>query len=245
MEDFSALAARIAVGIGELRGCLILSRDGLELGSYPPGEEALVKPAWLRFAQLGDPEKGFVEFGEDLWVYVRRGPYAVFAVSSAMARPGLLMDQLEQLLLAAEETRSTRQALKLPEVPDDAPDAPKDTPRIPILRGLDPPSAQTPRPEGPERTEPVGTSERVSGRTSEGPAKEGETSEPDRAKAGAEQRRFGEREPAPRSAPGERPLDPEVDRVLLAQEFSRLLQERRFDDEDEATRHGAGGGTSA
>ena len=35
MDDYSALAYRIAGGVADVRGCLILSRDGLILGSYP------------------------------------------------------------------------------------------------------------------------------------------------------------------------------------------------------------------
>jgi len=33
LEDFDALASSLALGLGEVRGCLILSRDGLVLGS--------------------------------------------------------------------------------------------------------------------------------------------------------------------------------------------------------------------
>jgi hypothetical protein len=124
MEEFLALAARVAASVRELRGVLILSRDGLVLGAFPEGDEALIKPTWLRFAGLGEPEKGFVEFADELWVYVRRGPYASFAVSGSHARPGLVMDQLEQMLLAAEEVRAKREI----RVPDAAP-APSGKPR--------------------------------------------------------------------------------------------------------------------
>lgn len=200
MEDFSSLAARIAVGVGGLRGCLILSRDGLELGSYPAGEEGLIKPAWLRFAALGDPEKGFVEFGDELWVYVRRGPYAVFAVGAATVRPGVIMDGLEQLLLAAEEARAKRDALKVPEVPD----APKGKPRTSLHK--------EPKHASPAHSAPVGT-EALSTQAARSPAATPERSDaltPDRAPDDG---------------------DEEVDRVLLAQEFSRLLQGRRTGDE--------------
>ncbi len=128
MDDFSAIAARIAVSVGQLKGCIILTRDGLVVGSYPPSDESPVQRAWLRFAALGDPEKGFVEFGDELWVYVRRGPYAAFVLSEASARPGLVIDQLQQLLLSAEEARAKREALKLPDVAD----APKSKPRTPL-----------------------------------------------------------------------------------------------------------------
>ena len=35
MDDYSALAYRIAGGVADVRGCLILSRDGLNISSYP------------------------------------------------------------------------------------------------------------------------------------------------------------------------------------------------------------------
>ena len=119
MEDFTALAARVAVGVGELRGCLILSRDGLVLGSYPEEDEALVKAAWLRFAALGEPEKGFVEFGLEAWCYVRRGPYAAFALTGMSVRPGLVIDEMEACLLQAEDERSRPGPLRVPEGPGD------------------------------------------------------------------------------------------------------------------------------
>ena len=112
MDDFSALAQRVAVSVGDVRGCLILSRDGLVLGSYPEGEEAAVKPAWLKFATLGEPEKSFVEFADQIWVYARRGPYSAFGIAAATMRPGLLLDMLEQALLEAEQSRTTRDCLR-------------------------------------------------------------------------------------------------------------------------------------
>jgi hypothetical protein len=137
MDDYSALAYRIAGGVADVRGCLILSRDGLILGSYPDDETA-VKPAWMRFASLGDPERSFVEFGDQVWVYVRRPAYGAFAVADAGVRPGLVIDQLEQILLAAEEARTRRDTLRVP----DAAAAPSGKPRT----SLHPPA---------ERTEPV------------------------------------------------------------------------------------------
>src|SRR5436190_19013777 len=119
--DFSSLASRIGADIEGLRGCIIVSRDGLVLGGYPAEGEKLLRPAWLRFAALGDVERGFIEFSGDLWVYVHRGPYAAFAVSAPTGRPGLLIDELEQVLLSAEEARSKRPATGKP----DAPEAPR------------------------------------------------------------------------------------------------------------------------
>jgi len=243
VEDFSALASRIAVGVGEVRGCLILSRDGLVLGSFPPGEEHLVKPAWVRFAAMGDPEKGFVEFADELWVYVRRGPYAAFAVAGTGIRPGLLMEHLEQALLAAEEARSKREALRIPDVPP----APSGRPRTSLhkeVRSVAPAPAHAPaagqeegraRPTAPapERTGPGAPgaapppgprAEAPSGAT-EAPA--GSPSRPEDGPPGASAPAAADGPGGPRTAEEEA----EVDRVLLAQEFSRLLQESRLDDE--------------
>jgi hypothetical protein len=126
MEDFSALAQRIAVSIREVRGCLILSRDGMVLGAYPDEEEDAAKSAWLHFCALGEPERSFVEFSEQTWAFVRRGPYAAFAVAEAGVRPGIMVDQLEQILVAAEDGRVKRgDTFKLP----DAASAPSGKPR--------------------------------------------------------------------------------------------------------------------
>lgn len=238
MEDFSALASRIAVGVGEVRGCLILSRDGLILGSFPPGEESLVKPAWVRFAAMGDPEKGFVEFADELWVYVRRGPYAAFAVAARGIRPGLLMEHLEQALLAAEEARSKREALRIPDVPP----APSGRPRTSLHREVRPAPQPAPAQAGPAREE---AAMRLG--ASPGPGPSADAARPPVApgrggapSAGPSEGATG-REGAPRSAGaaagqggragGREDEEEEVDRVLLAQEFSRLLQESRLDDE--------------
>ena len=40
-----------------------------------------------------------------MWAYVQRGPYAAFVVAEPGIRPGVLVDQLEQALLVAEEGR--------------------------------------------------------------------------------------------------------------------------------------------
>ncbi len=140
MDDYSALAYRIAGGVADVRGCLILSRDGLILGSYPDDETA-VKPAWVRFASLGDPERSFVEFGDQVWVYVRRPAYGAFAVANAGVRPGLVIDQLEGILHSAEESRNRRETLRVPE----AMGAPSGKPRT----SLHPPENGAPSTSGP------------------------------------------------------------------------------------------------
>jgi hypothetical protein len=221
MDDFSDLAARIGTSVGELRGVLILSRDGLVLGAFP--DETISKPAWVKFASMGDPEKAFVEFGNELWAYVRRGPYAAFAVSGVNVRPGLLLEQLEQAILVAEEARSKREGLRVPEA---AVQAPTGKPRT----TLHPEPQQTEKVEEPvivhadTATEAVAAAPEVASvpaAETAAPAPEAASPPPPAAK------------PAPpASDEDDSSGEGEVDRVLLAQEFSRLLQETGSHDEE-------------
>jgi hypothetical protein len=105
VEDFNALAMSLGAGMADVRGCLILSGDGLVLGAHPAEAERTTTPAWVRFAAIGDPERGFAQFGTETLCYVRRGPYAAFAVAGPGARPGLMIAHMEQVLLAAEQSR--------------------------------------------------------------------------------------------------------------------------------------------
>ena len=116
MEDFNTLASSLAQGVGDVRGCLILSRDGLVLGAHPVEAEGVTTPAWVRFATIGDPERGFAQFGTETWCYVRRGPYAGFALVGPGARPGMVIDHMDQVLLAAEEGRTRHEGLRGTEV---------------------------------------------------------------------------------------------------------------------------------
>jgi hypothetical protein len=218
MEEFSALAARVAASVVELRGCLILSRDGLVLGAFPAGEEGPVKTAWLRFAVVGEPEKGFLEFGDEIWTYVRRGPYAAFAVSGLGVRPGLLIDQLDQMLYTAEEVRARREALRLPEVTP----APSGKPRT-SLHPEARPSVPTPAPVTPPAQ---ATPEAAPGPPEPSPSPPAPTEPP--------QPTSGSPPPERRStAPGKKGEDPDVDRVALAQELSKLLQDTEGGDENQ------------
>ena len=151
MDDYSGLAARAAAGVGGLRGCLILSRDGLVLGAHPDDDDSLTKPSWLRFATLGEPERSFVEFPDQVWVYVHRGPYAAFAVADAGVRPGLVIDQLEQALLTAEESRIRRDGLRAPDAAAAAA-GPRTTMHPPRRR---PPSPRRPHPRRPPPPPPL------------------------------------------------------------------------------------------
>ena len=136
MDDYSALAQRISLNVEEVRGCLLLSRDGLVLGAFPDGDETVAKSAWLRFCALGEPERSFVEFTDQVWAFVHRGAYGAFAVADVGVRPGILVDQLEQVLMSADEGRARRETLRVPE----APTAPSGKPRS----NLHPPVAKPP-----------------------------------------------------------------------------------------------------
>ena len=76
MDEYAALAQRVVLTMDDVRGCLVLSRDGMILGAYPEEDEQSFKPAWLTFAHVGEARRGFVEFSDQMWAYVHRGPYA-------------------------------------------------------------------------------------------------------------------------------------------------------------------------
>jgi hypothetical protein len=272
MDDYTALAQRISVNVREVRGCLLLSRDGMTLGAYPDEEEGLAHSAWLRFCGLGEPERSFVEFPDQVWAFVKRSAYAAFAVADVGVRPGILVDQLEQMLLSAEEGRARRDTLRLP----DASAAPSGKPRTslhPSAERVDaahepdevpadivaaqivappPDEAELPMPSA-AAAEPPSHWKRAD------PAAEGESAPPmTAAELGAAAKaadpvppmpppaaQAASADPAspPGSALGKEPKrlaggaggpaqeDGEVDRVLLAKEFSGLLQVDTADDE--------------
>jgi hypothetical protein len=139
MDEYSALAQRVVLTMDDVQGCLVLSRDGLVLGAYPDEEESAVKVAWLRFVHVGDARRSFVEFGDQTWAYVHRGPYAAFVVSGLAVRAGVLLDQLEQGLMVAEQSRAKRDATRIPE----APAAPTGRPRTNLHPPDRTPAAET------------------------------------------------------------------------------------------------------
>jgi hypothetical protein len=230
MNDYSALAQRVSMSIDGVRGCLLLSRDGMILGAHPEGDtESHVRFAWVRFAAVGDPERSYIEFPDQIWAFVRRGGYSAFAVADSGVRPGVLVDLLDQALMMAEQSRADdRETMRLPEMPS----APSGKPRTSLHRQERPPAsapthAPAPAPvevtasqESEERTAPP--PESVSAPTSSEPANAPAAAEPDpRADPGTE---------AP-TRPLSREDEPEVDRILLAKEFAGLLQVPKEDDE--------------
>jgi hypothetical protein len=114
--DYSALASRVA-SFSDVLGCIILSSDGLVLGTFPPadGDGDGIKEAWLRFAAIGNPERGFVKVDDQLWAYLSSGPYAAFAVADGSTRPGVLIDHLEQTLAVAGESRDNLAVARPPD----------------------------------------------------------------------------------------------------------------------------------
>jgi hypothetical protein len=234
MSDYSVLAQRVSLSTAGVRGCLMLSRDGMVLGAYPEGEsETQLRAAWVRFAAVGDPERSYVEFPDQIWAFVRRGSYGAFAVADVEVRPGVLVDTLEQALMAAEQERALdRETMRLPDVPT----APSGKPRT-ILH----------RPERPSTPEPepvIVRSERIDAVASPGvapdvapaaPEAEPSAGEPspgvdEGASPAAEDGAPATADEGPDAQEGKED-ESEVDRILLAKEFAGLLQVPREDDE--------------
>jgi hypothetical protein len=242
MDELSGLASTLAAGVGDVRGCLILSRDGLVVGSHLPEGEGTVRPAWIRFAAVGEPERGFVQFGTETWCYVRRGPYAAFVVVGPGARPGLVIDHMDQLLVSAEEARMNRTGPRdEPAVPPALSSKPRTPlhpdPRPvvdPVVIGLD---AEAPVPAAVPAATTIGGAERPTnsvGSAHVGPSgpTDAETGEPP---GDASPEEGPPPEPLDRSAEAPPELDAglwdlsegdgDVDRFSLAREFGQLLQD--------------------
>lgn len=236
MNDYSALAQRVSMSIGGVRGCLLLSRDGMVLGAHPEGEaETHIRSSWMRFAAVGDPERSYVEYPDQVWAFVRRGSYSAFAVADAGVRPGVLVDLLDQALMVGEQDRARdRETMRLPEVPV----APSGKPRI-SMHKQERPAAPAPIPQdvtsqAVEEADPVEAPPEV-------------TLSAEAAPVQAEPETAGNEPPSPEEAlpapaqdvdrrerperPEKREDESEVDRILLAKEFAGLLQVPKEDDE--------------
>jgi hypothetical protein len=223
MSDYASLAQRVAAGVAGIRGCILLSRDGMVLGAHPEGElESQVKAAWLRFAALGDPERSYLEFPDQTWAFVRRGAYAAFVVADAGVRPGLLVDLLDQVLMAGEVERiHERDAMRIPE----APVAPSGKPRT-VLHRVERPATPEPQHVAVPAEDVTVVEADPDPAADAGPPPEPD--EPGASEAPPEEDPRSADEPAPRPEPED---GLEVDRILLAKEFAGLLQVPRDDDE--------------
>jgi len=224
MEDLTALAERLSGSVGESRGALIVSRDGLVLGAHPADAESFLKFAWLRFNSLGEPERGFVQFGTEIWCFLRRGAYAAFVVTATTVRPGLVIDQMEMILLAADETRTRRDGLRAEPAAAPPTAAPSGKPRttlhpdtrpaeLPVVIHADvvPAASAQGAPAKPERADTAGSvaAPKVPPSPGAKPAKASSDEEGADSVWGA----------------SDDDSDEEVDRFSLAREFSQLLQE--------------------
>jgi hypothetical protein len=241
MEDFNGLAQRVALSGDGVHGCLILSRDGLVLGAYPTIDDSVAKSSWLKFAKsLGEPERGFVEFPDQVWVFARKGAYSAFAVGGAGIRPGVLLETVEQALMTADASRANRDSLRIPE----APTAPTGKPRT----SLHPPASTRQAPEPVSVAAEAIVAEAAAAQPVESydaPSAGSDVPEATEPEAAVEAPPDPTNEPEP--GPQDRPAQPseprlaghpqpvedegEVDRVMLAQEFSGLLQMGEGDDE--------------
>lgn len=110
--DFGALTHAVVAGVPDVRSCLMVSRDGLALGASPAAEEDRTLEVWTRIGSLGDVERGFITVRDEIWVFCRRGTYGAVATASPTARPGLILDHLEQMVLMAEEARVRKEGLR-------------------------------------------------------------------------------------------------------------------------------------
>jgi len=238
MSDYSVLAQRVSLSVTGVRGCLMLSRDGMILGAHPEGEdESALRAAWVRFAGVGDPERSYVEFPDQIWAFVRRGSYGAFAVADVGVRPGVLVDMLEQALMAGEQERANdREMMRLP----DAPAAPSGKPRT-VLHKPERPTAAEPEPmvvasEASEVSEPAVAAEAetpvpATSVASEAPAMdEPIASPPDQGEPATAEGTEPPADGSPDAQEGKED-ESEVDRILLAKEFAGLLQVPREDDE--------------
>ncbi len=233
MNDYSALAQRLSMSVTGVRGCLMLSRDGMVLGAHPEGEsESQIRASWVRFAALGDPERSYVEFPDQIWAFVRRGGYSAFAVADVGVRPGVLVDLLEQALMMGEQDRAQdRETMRLPEMPI----APSGKPRI-SMHKQERGSTVAPAPVPSEVTLPASAEVASSTEVRAGADASEAGSDPGQAEAkgpGAEGEPAARHDPetAAPSRAERREDEPEVDRILLAKEFAGLLQVPKEDDE--------------
>ena len=240
MDDYAALVERVCFVLPKVLGCLLLSEDGLVL-SASPEDGNVAEAAWRHFFAIQEPVRGFLAFADQNWVYVRHGAYAVFVVADVGVRPGVLVDQLEQVLTTA--ATGVAETFHVPEAVAPAP-APVPTPApvpvpVPasITASIPPAREPAPIPASVAEIEPIAVAVEAEPKKSE--SKKGDSKKGDAKKA----------EAVPPLAPPAASAavagswaqvgvadradddDGEVDRVQLAQEFSGLLQMDRADDE--------------
>ncbi|MGH2723130.1 MAG: hypothetical protein ACRDI0_02500 [Actinomycetota bacterium] len=224
--DLTTLATSICAGLDGVRVCLLLSGDGLTLGAHPPDGEGRAREVWGRLQGIGDPVRGFMDIGEEVWVVLRRGPYTGVLVTGPGVKAGLLLDKLEFMLRTAEEARA-RDATAVA-TPPSRPEATR-RPRTSLHAEA---NGDAPPPSPEQGTKPA--------RDGRGPTSAPRYTAPEVLQGAAKRvvditAAGGDPEPEP-DAPSAPPRDPrgnrrsaaddgEVDRVALAREFRQLLGE--------------------
>jgi hypothetical protein len=233
--DFAALTQAVVAGLPDVRSCLMVSRDGLALGASPATEEGRTLDVWTRIAALGEVERGFVTFRDEVWVFCRRGAYGAVATAPSTARPGLILDSLEQMVLMAEESRVRKEGLR-PPAERETPSA--DTPRGPrtaLHRERTPAPASREERLSPEAQEVAVSAwakrlmrDRVESESGPGAAEAPLETQTSEAVAEASDAHEAGDEDETRGSSGDDSL---VDRVELSREFAGILAEH---EEDEA-----------
>lgn len=218
--DFASLAARVAAGLDGVRACVVLSHDGLTLGAHPEGGEERGREVWEALSRLGEPDRGFLIMGEEMWAVVRRGPYTGVVVAAATAKPGLVLDRLDASLRSAEAVRARKA-----QAPPTRPDRTATSPRTQLHREPAPGSSgRLPGEEvvGVKRVVDVA---KEAGETAPVAAANGDV--PVEQDEPVEQSAQGDPPSPPKpTRRGEAPAGPGVvDPVALAREFAELLSE--------------------
>jgi hypothetical protein len=199
----------MCAGLDGVRACLLLSPDGLTLGAYPSNGEELGREVWDRLEQTAAPQRGFLDLGDEVWVIAKRGPYTAVLVSAPALRPGLLLDRVEALLRAAEETRA-HDADRLPSSP---PKAEKRRPRPPLHKIAQSAKAvDEPPPGSDESTPQYAMSDELA--SAAGNVVDVAKLETEDVEPGGRPEKNGPQTPASGN---------EIDRVALAREFGRLI----------------------
>jgi hypothetical protein len=234
--DFAALAMAVVSGVPDVRACLVVSRDGLTLGAHPASEEEKALRVWSRMAALGEVERGFVALRDEVWAFCRRGPYAALATGHPSARAGVLLDALDQMLLAAEESRVRKEAIRPAQERETmGPDAPRG-PRTALHQGSREESVQPvpdeTSPEAPLEQDGVSAwikrlrAQAIQAETSTLTGEERSAQPARDSQELPEEDRRGDGEPARKNGQ-------EVDRAALNREFAGLLTEGQDDGEEQ------------
>lgn len=182
----------------------------------------MARKAWDTLEQIGDPLRGFVDMGSEIWVVASSAAYSAVMVAAPGAKPGLLLDRIESQLLIAEEARAA-EAAEAPAAP--AAPEPVRRPRSPLHPEPRLDAAPQPMPE-PEPT-PEPTPETMPEPVRE-PVKAGakvvDLSAPSAPATRADDPPAGEPEAKPTRARKliRRKKPATIDRVALAREFGRL-----------------------